>query len=58
MTTSEQPTTSTLPTIDELALDEVTGGCAACGQNCANGPAPAGGKQQQLDPFAGGNQRR
>jgi len=30
-----------LPSIDTASLDDVTGGCAACGQSCANGPAPA-----------------
>lgn len=37
------PTTeeTTLTSIDTTSLDDVTGGCAACGQTCANGPAPA-----------------
>lgn len=30
-----------LVSIDVAALGDVTGGCGACGQNCANGPAPA-----------------
>lgn len=30
-----------LAPIEAADLDGVTGGCAACGQNCAAGPAPA-----------------
>lgn len=30
-----------LPSIDTESLGDVTGGCGACGQPCANGPAPA-----------------
>jgi hypothetical protein len=31
----------TLTSIDTASLDDVTGGCGACGQTCANGPASA-----------------
>lgn len=34
---------SNLEQIDLAALDAVTGGCGACGQACAAGPAPAAG---------------
>lgn len=42
---SDAATEDTLASIDIVALDDVTGGCGACGQTCANGPAPttAGG---------------
>jgi len=44
-TTVAPPSTSNQETafasIDTVALDDVTGGCAACGQTCAAGPAPA-----------------
>lgn len=39
--TNTAPTfNSQLDAIETATLDDVTGGCAACGQNCANGPAP------------------
>jgi hypothetical protein len=37
----------TLATIEAVALDNVTGGCAACGQDCANGRAPANDSARQ-----------
>lgn len=37
---SNAATEETLASIDIVALDDVTGGCGACGQTCANGPAP------------------
>lgn len=46
--------TETLASIDTLALDNVTGGCAACGQNCGAGAAPSagGGRGAQQSPWA------
>jgi hypothetical protein len=29
-----------IASIDVVALEDVTGGCGACGQTCAAGPAP------------------
>ena len=29
-----------LASIDAIALEDVTGGCGACGQTCAAGPVP------------------
>jgi hypothetical protein len=52
--TNAAPVTSTddaFASIDAIALDDVTGGCAACGQDCAAGPAPKAGAEQQ-NPFA------
>ena len=47
MKTIDQATLDqTLPSIDARALDAVTGGCGACGQDCANGAAQAGPQQQ------------
>lgn len=44
--------TEKLPSIDTVNLADVTGGCAACGQNCAAGAAPqqpqAGGPLRNL----------
>lgn len=40
-TTAPLSNDSQLAAIDTAALDDVTGGCAACGQTCANGPVPA-----------------
>lgn len=49
------PTTSndeTLISIETPALDGVTGGCAACGSNCAAGLAPAAKTDAAgFDPF-------
>lgn len=56
---NEAPITSTnntqLAAIETAALDDVTGGCAACGQNCAAGPAPAGGGSKLQNAFAAFN---
>jgi hypothetical protein len=41
MTTTKIPANAELLTsIDAIALADVTGGCAACGQTCANGTPP------------------
>ena len=43
MKTTEQntgTTEDTLATIDSIALDDITGGCGACGQTSANGAPP------------------
>jgi hypothetical protein len=40
-TAATTSTPSQLDAIETAALDDVTGGCGACGQACANGPAPA-----------------
>lgn len=47
-TTNEE----TLTSIEAIALDDVTGGCAACGQTCANGPAPAAARTNKLGALA------
>lgn len=42
--TPTSPTNSTeqaFASLETASLDGVTGGCAACGSNCAAGPAPA-----------------
>lgn len=46
---------SQLATIDPAVLDAVVGGCGACGQTCAAGPAPdaAGAQVQGLSPLPG-----
>jgi hypothetical protein len=38
--TSKPSTNTELASIDTVALEDVTGGCGACGQTCATGPAP------------------
>lgn len=53
MTNTDQPTLAeTLTTIDTVALDAVTGGCAACGQDCANGAVPIA-QDPRRDLFGG-----
>ena len=54
MKTTDATTTNeeTLTSIEAIALDDVTGGCAACGQTCANGPAPAAARPNKLGAFA------
>jgi bacteriocin-like protein len=58
-----------MKTIETNDLKNVTGGCAACGGNCANGPAPQqqqgaaagkqpGGEQSLSNPFAQQGARR
>ena len=61
-TTQQTQTAPTTPAnqdafvaIEVEALDDVTGGCAACGSDCAAGPAPrasAPNAASQLDWFA------
>ena len=48
---------SQLDAIDTVALDDVTGGCAACGQTCANGPAPVAADSSQLPALAAFSRR-
>lgn len=45
-------TEETLTSIEAIALDDVTGGCAACGQTCANGPAPAAARTNKFGALA------
>lgn len=47
-TTDKTPTTELLTSIDSASLDDVTGGCGACGQACANGQAPAAADASKL----------
>ena len=51
-TTAPISNDSQLAAIDTAALDDVTGGCAACGQTCANSPAPAAGGARLANAFA------
>lgn len=46
-------TEDTLTSIDAIALDDVTGGCAACGQTCGNGAAPTPGGVNKAGLIAG-----
>ena len=51
-----KPSTEAFTSIETAALTNVTGGCAACGQNCGRGPAPQNGPKpvtpQDANPFA------
>lgn len=57
LSTASTPNTddSQFASIEANALEAVTGGCAACGQTCAAGPAPtsAGGAAAQLPGLLG-----
>jgi len=56
MKTTDKP--ETLPTINTAALDNVTGRCAACGQDCAKGAAPTQAQQPpQQQSWFGAAQR-
>jgi hypothetical protein len=49
-TNTNTPNTSieTPVAIDSAALDDVTGGCGACGRTCELGAAPAAANGQRL----------
>lgn len=57
VTPANAPAQNGFAAIDVDALDDVTGGCGACGQACANGPAaqaaPAGNPAALPAAFAG-----
>lgn len=59
MNTKTQPTnTQEIETIQTVELDNVTGGCAACGMaNCTMGASPAANPAARSPSFSAFNRR-